>query len=44
MLGILTLCTLGGYGFGYLGFTDTNIIMLYLLGVLVISMVTTGRS
>ena len=44
MLGILALCTLGGYGFGYLGFTDTNIIMLYLLGVLVISMVTTGRS
>lgn len=41
---ILLGCTLGGYGFGFLGFSDTNIIMLYLLGVLLISMVTTGRS
>ena len=44
MLGVLTLCTLGGYFFSFLGISDTNIIMLYLLGVLVISMVTTGRS
>ena len=44
MQGVLTLCTLGGYFFSFLGFSDTNIIMLYLLGVLVISMVTTGRS
>ena len=44
MLGVLTLCTLGGYFFFFLGIADTNIIMLYLLGVLVISMVTTGRS
>ena len=43
-LGVLTLCTLGGYFFSFLGISDTNIIMLYLLGVLVISMVTTGRS
>ena len=44
MLGVLTLCTLGGGFFFSLGIADTNIIMLYLLGVLVISMVTTGRS
>ena len=44
MLGVLALCTLGGYFFAFLGISDTNIIMLYLLGVLVISMVTTGRS
>ena len=43
-LAILVLCTLGGYFFSYLGISDTNIILLYLLGVLVISMVTTGRS
>lgn len=41
---VLALCTLGGYFFSFLGVSDTNIIMLYLLGVLVISMVTTGRS
>ena len=44
MLGVLVLCTLGGYFFSFLGISDTNIIMLYLLGVLGISMVTTGRS
>ena len=44
MLGVLGLCTLGGYFFSFLGVADTNIIMLYLLGVLVISMITTGRS
>ena len=44
MLAVLTGCTLGGYFFSFLGISDTNIIMLYLLGVLVISMVTTGRS
>ena len=43
-LAILVLCTLGGYFFSFLGISDTNIILLYLLGVLVISMVTTGRS
>ena len=43
-LAILVLCTLGGYFFSSLGISDTNIILLYLLGVLVISMVTTGRS
>ena len=44
MLGVLTLCTLGGCGFAFLGFSDPNIIMPYLLGVLVISMVTAGRA
>ena len=44
MLGVLTLCTLGGGFFFFLGIADTNIILLYLLGVLVISMITTGRS
>lgn len=43
MLGVLALCTLGGYCFSALGISDTNIIMLYLLGVLVSAMVTTGR-
>ena len=44
MLGVLALCTLGGGMFAFLGIADTNIILLYLLGVLIISMVTTGRS
>ena len=44
MLAVLALCTLWGYFFSFLGFSDTNIIMLYLLGVLVIAMVATGRS
>ena len=44
MLGVLLLCTLGGHFFSFLGVSDTNIIMLYLLGVLGISMITTGRS
>ena len=43
MLAVLALCTLGGYCFFYLGISDTNIIMLYLLGVLVSAMVTTGH-
>src|SRR5574344_524674 len=41
---VLAGCTLGGYFFAALGISDTNIIMLYLLGVLGIAMVTTGRS
>lgn len=44
MLGILALCTGVGYLFWGLGFTTANIIMIYILGVLGISMVTTGRS
>lgn len=44
MLFVLAGCTLGGYFFAALGISDTNIILLYLLGVLGIAMVTTGRS
>lgn len=44
MLSVLAGCTMGGYFFASLGISDTNIIMLYLLGVLGIAMVTTGRS
>lgn len=44
MLGILAACTLVGYLFRGLGFNTANIIMIYILGVLGISMVTTGRS
>ena len=44
MLSVLVGCTLGGYFFAALGISDTNIILLYLLGVLGIAMVTTGRS
>ncbi len=44
MLGVLAMCTLGGYVFLSWGLSDINVIMLYLLGVLVISMVTTGRA
>ena len=44
MLSVLAGCTMGGYFFAALGISDTNIIMLYLLGVLGIAMVTTGRS
>lgn len=44
MLAVLAGCTLGGYFFTAIGISDTNIIMLYLLGVLGIAMVTTGRS
>ncbi|QNL44459.1 sensor histidine kinase KdpD [Oscillibacter hominis] len=43
-LGILTLCTAVGYLFKGLGLTSSNIIMVYFLGVLMVSMVTTGRS
>lgn len=43
-LGILAVCTAVGYLFSALGFTTANIIMVYILGVLGVSMVTTGRS
>ena len=44
MLGILALCTAVGYLFTGLGFTTANVIMIYILGVLGVSMVTSGRS
>ncbi|MEG1721108.1 MAG: DUF4118 domain-containing protein, partial [Pseudoflavonifractor sp.] len=42
-LGILALCTILGYLFVYLGFRDTNVITIYILGVLAIALVTNGR-
>ena len=44
MLGVLAACTAVGYLFRGLGFNTANVIMVYILGVLGISMVTTGRS
>ncbi|NCB62866.1 MAG: sensor histidine kinase KdpD [Clostridia bacterium] len=41
--GILALCTLVGYLFVWWGFSDTNIITTYILGVLLISLWTSGR-
>ncbi|WP_295579553.1 sensor histidine kinase KdpD [uncultured Oscillibacter sp.] len=43
-LGILALCTAVGYGFRELGFNAANMIMVYILGVLGVAMVTTGRA
>ena len=37
-------CTLVGFLFSHLGFTDANIIMVYLLGLLAVSMNTTHRA
>ena len=44
MLGILMLCTAVGYLFTLLGLTTANVILVYILGVLCVSMVTDGRS
>ncbi len=38
----LVICTLLGEWFAYLGFSETNIITLYILGVLINSLITTG--
>ncbi|HEX3018219.1 MAG TPA: sensor histidine kinase KdpD [Caproicibacter sp.] len=43
MLAILTLCTLAGLLFEKLGLTQSSIITIYILGVLVISSQTIGR-
>ena len=40
----LLACTLIGFLFFHLGFTDANIIMVYLLGLLVVSISTTHRA
>ena len=40
----LGVCTLIGFLFSHLGFTDANIIMAYLLGLLVVSMITAHRA
>lgn len=42
--GILVLATALGYGFSEAGFTEANIITVYLLGVLLTSIVTSSRS
>ena len=43
-LGILCLATLMGYAFSRVGFTEANIIAIYLLAVLLTSMATSSRS
>lgn len=43
-LAVLALCTLVGYLFGLLGLPTTNVIMVYILGVLCVSMATSGHS
>lgn len=42
-LSILFLCTILGYLFFGLGFNDSNIIMIYILGVFLIAIITTNR-
>lgn len=42
-IGILTICTLIGFWFDLLGFSEANIITVYILGVLLNSIVTKGR-
>ena len=44
MLGILALCTLVGYLFRAAGFSSDNIVLVYILGVLGVSLFTTGRT
>lgn len=41
---LLTLSTLAGFLFAWLGLSADNVIMLYILGVLGVAMVTEGRS
>ena len=43
-LAALGLCTLIGFLFSHLGFTDANIIMVYLLGLLAVSIGTAHRA
>ena len=43
-LGILVLATMVGYAFSKVGFTEANIITIYLLAVLLTSMATSTRS
>ncbi len=44
MLVVLLGCTAVGYLFLLLGLSDVNVIMVYLIGVLLIAMMTNGRS
>ncbi len=43
-LGTLGICTLIGFLFSHLGFTDANMIMVYLLGLLAVSVSTAHRA
>ncbi len=43
MLGILGICTGMGFLFDFVGFTSANVIMVYILGVLCVSIFTSGR-
>ena len=43
-LASMVVCTAIGFLFSHLGFTDANIIMVYLLGLLVVSIFTTHRA
>lgn len=43
LLASLALCTLAGFGFHLAGFSESNIITVYILGVLVTAVCTTGR-
>ena len=43
-LASIAACTAIGFLFSHLGFTDANIIMVYLLGLLVVSIFTTHRA
>ncbi|MFT3950851.1 MAG: sensor histidine kinase KdpD [Oscillospiraceae bacterium] len=43
-LGILTLCTLIGYFFNLLDFSEINTVTVYILGVLLIASLTKGRT
>jgi len=43
ILGIMIVCTMIGILFDHLGFSESNIITIYILGVLVISSQTKGR-
>lgn len=42
-LGIMTICTMIGILFSHFGFSESNIITIYILGVLVVSSQTKGR-
>lgn len=43
MTGILFIATGIGYLFRYLGFSEENIIIVYILGVLIIAIITVNR-
>ena len=43
-LASMIVCTAVGFLFSHLGFTDANIIMVYLLGLLAVSILTTHRA